>query len=553
MKTTGSSPKSDKELIKLRKSFIEFYKQVGDVTLTCKTFNISRPTFYKWYKRYDPENPSSLLDESKAPKTKRGAVKSRIPPVLTREPSEKHIPAQQTFDAEDLYRRRAHPVPKVVDIRPQHTPSQSEHRSADLPKHVITNHPLANILAGTTAPQLPDESIGIPRQPAQVPPPYVPIQPDPSPSLPHVYTAQPSQPPQTQTPMPQQNSPAASVPAQPEIRHMPEARPIQTVASLLKERLHEHPQSGDTGIPAPSTQSRPAHPLPEPPPPPPGTMQVLPQIPEPPPTTEAMLPVRHGASNKKQMPQMLNRFRNNANTLKFDVPQIKNPRAAIVIGVLLLLAVVIGLPYFLYARSGSSAGASADGDSPSTADIVKKVGAFMELPKDEDPTIATVTDLEKLKGQPFFQEAKKGDVVLIYDRAAKIILYDPLANKIINAASTNVETPTPTPAPVADKTYRIALLNGTDVTGLTKTVESDLLEKLDKIVVAVRDNADQKGYTKSLIIDLTGQHKDMANQLAVALRGNVSTMPEGETEPPLPEGEAPVDFLAIIGSDYVNQ
>lgn len=40
-------------------------------------------------------------------------------------------------------------------------------------------------------------------------------------------------------------------------------------------------------------------------------------------------------------------------------------------------------------------------------DEVKKL---MELP-DENPTVATITDIEKLKEQAFFQKGKNGDIV----------------------------------------------------------------------------------------------------------------------------------------------
>ncbi len=63
--------------------------------------------------------------------------------------------------------------------------------------------------------------------------------------------------------------------------------------------------------------------------------------------------------------------------------------------------------------------------------LVDKLGKLMELPTDEQPTIATVSDVNKLKGQPFFSKAKNGFKVLIYPKNKKAILYDPISNKII--------------------------------------------------------------------------------------------------------------------------
>lgn len=73
--------------------------------------------------------------------------------------------------------------------------------------------------------------------------------------------------------------------------------------------------------------------------------------------------------------------------------------------------------------------------------LVSEVGKLIELPSGEDPTVATITDIEKLKDQPFFKNAKNGDKVLIYTQAKKAILYDPSAKKIIDVAPVNIGSP----------------------------------------------------------------------------------------------------------------
>lgn len=69
---------------------------------------------------------------------------------------------------------------------------------------------------------------------------------------------------------------------------------------------------------------------------------------------------------------------------------------------------------------------------------VSMVGKHMILPDGETPTVATVTDPEKLKDQPFFARAKVGYKVLIYTQSRKAILYDPVENKIVEVAPLNV-------------------------------------------------------------------------------------------------------------------
>lgn len=70
--------------------------------------------------------------------------------------------------------------------------------------------------------------------------------------------------------------------------------------------------------------------------------------------------------------------------------------------------------------------------------IVASVGRLMVLPMDEEPTVATVASPEQLKDQPFFAQAKQGDKVLIYTKARRAILYDPVAHKIIDIAPLSI-------------------------------------------------------------------------------------------------------------------
>lgn len=80
------------------------------------------------------------------------------------------------------------------------------------------------------------------------------------------------------------------------------------------------------------------------------------------------------------------------------------------------------------------------------ADVLGKLGQLMDLPADEQPTVATVSDPEKLQAQPFFAKAKKGYKVVIYTTAKKAILYDPIANKIIEVAPVNIGSEQQAPA-----------------------------------------------------------------------------------------------------------
>jgi len=108
------------------------------------------------------------------------------------------------------------------------------------------------------------------------------------------------------------------------------------------------------------------------------------------------------------------------------------------------LIVVSGLAgYFWYQNKNNTKLGQFDSETQAGAQteaekLVIEIGRLLVLPTDEQPTVATVTDLEALKGQPFFLNAKIGYKVLIYTKAKKAILYDPQARKIVEVAPINL-------------------------------------------------------------------------------------------------------------------
>ena len=64
--------------------------------------------------------------------------------------------------------------------------------------------------------------------------------------------------------------------------------------------------------------------------------------------------------------------------------------------------------------------------------VVEKVGAHMILPKGEEPTLASITDIDALKKeQPFYEGAENGDQILVYKNAKIGIVYSPTKDKIV--------------------------------------------------------------------------------------------------------------------------
>jgi len=56
---------------KLRLKWMDYYRECGNASKTCRHFGISRQCFYEWYQRYDTSNLYTLENQSTAPIRKR--------------------------------------------------------------------------------------------------------------------------------------------------------------------------------------------------------------------------------------------------------------------------------------------------------------------------------------------------------------------------------------------------------------------------------------------------------------------------------------------------
>jgi len=181
---------------------------------------------------------------------------------------------------------------------------------------------------------------------------------------------------------------------------------------------------------------------------------------------------------------------------------------------------------------------------------IESISKYMELPQGEEPSIATILDITKLKDQKFFENAQNGDKIIIYNSARKAILWRPTTNKIIevaplvlgeNQAQTSTQPQATSPAVASGAQVSVALYNGAGITGLTKKAE-EKIAGIGDINVIARTNAAKNDYTKTLVIDLTGKNGQLAAELAGSLGGEVAQLPAGEAKP-----EA--DILIIAGQD----
>src|ERR1700724_3588567 len=80
-----------------------------------------------------------------------------------------------------------------------------------------------------------------------------------------------------------------------------------------------------------------------------------------------------------------------------------------------------------------------------TQQIVSQVGQLMQVPTDETPQVATVISPTLVQSHSPFSHAETGDVILIYMKIKRAILYRPSVHKIIDVVPVILGTPSPTP------------------------------------------------------------------------------------------------------------
>lgn len=179
-----------------------------------------------------------------------------------------------------------------------------------------------------------------------------------------------------------------------------------------------------------------------------------------------------------------------------------------------------------------------------TEELVAVIGKLIELPKNEIPTVATITDKQKLSNEPFFLLGEDGDKLLAYNNAKLAVLYRPSTNKIINMAPITVDEPLASTQDMGQRAvehkHRIAYLNGTETVGLAYLAEKVVQEKYSDYKTVAVANAVHRDYIGILVIDLVGDRSKEVMQLASLLGGNVGVLPKDEIAP-----EA--DILIISG------
>lgn len=153
--------------------------------------------------------------------------------------------------------------------------------------------------------------------------------------------------------------------------------------------------------------------------------------------------------------------------------------------------------------------------------LAERIGALIDLPVDEEPTVISVVDKEKVKDQPFFSKAENGDKVLVYAASKKAILYRPSTNKIIEVGPVAIDPET---------NFKIAIYNTTTDVEAIQTTEDRLKKEVTNLSFPIKEHS-TVNIDQTLVVDLNGNKKTEADQLAKLLDGTVSKLPAGALKP----------------------
>jgi hypothetical protein len=125
-------------------------------------------------------------------------------------------------------------------------------------------------------------------------------------------------------------------------------------------------------------------------------------------------------------------------------------------GVLLIAFVALGLSVWSVSKdrdtlqsqlSSINANPQKAVDRQTTA-LINTVGSLIQLPSNETPTVAEVSNAAQAKTQSnFFASAENGDRALLYVNAKQAILYRPSTNKVILQAPLTFSSQTATGSP----------------------------------------------------------------------------------------------------------
>lgn len=194
-----------------------------------------------------------------------------------------------------------------------------------------------------------------------------------------------------------------------------------------------------------------------------------------------------------------------------------------------------------------------------TQQVVDRVNKLIQLPKDEVPTLMSISNKDKVVVLPFFTKAENGDIVLVYEKAKIAYLYRPSSNQIVNVApinnvqseissQTTQSTSSSSSASIkqaiesqikTESAVQIEVRNGTKTSGLAKTTADNIHSLSSVYSIKTIGNAAKTDYDKTIVVSMKPAYRKDAVKLADYLRGELTDLPENESS-------TEADILVIV-------
>lgn len=74
-----------------------------------------------------------------------------------------------------------------------------------------------------------------------------------------------------------------------------------------------------------------------------------------------------------------------------------------------------------------------------THELLGEMRQIIIMPTNEDPVVATITDINQLKDKDFYKDANNGDRVVVFANAKKAYIYSPERKLIVNVGAFQIE------------------------------------------------------------------------------------------------------------------
>ncbi len=133
----------------------------------------------------------------------------------------------------------------------------------------------------------------------------------------------------------------------------------------------------------------------------------------------------------------------------------------LIAGIVALITIAGGVYYWTrpttMGNQVAAVGATVEAPTAEVKALLAKLQSHLLLPTDEAPQISPIADLTpEIQKQPFLTGAQKDDLLIVYIKTGKAIVYSPSRDLIINvgpiSAPEQSTSQAPTPTPVSTST-----------------------------------------------------------------------------------------------------